>query len=632
MPIRWGDRGFALFVTLLMSVVVVMLLSATIFSARGGSVFTQDYHAKTAAFCAAESGLAILQQRLETPDYASPADELTPFGTGRYRYNFGTGGCINNLGGDLPVPGPYGDVPAHSAYIKIEGEANGHIETIECVLGRKETDFITSAVVASGKITFDGDISIAGERSHDHLTQLPADVISNYDKDWAPGNPPLFYVQGSHSAKIEGVVRSASSSNSAISTDLRNAADDALTDQAPVPLANIDVAAEVASKSSYDAPSPMGGTLSGNLYQSTNYSVPGDLVLDDANLYVKGNLTVVGSISGRGSIYVSGDTTFSGDSMVASTDSGVALYSQGNVSLTGFDGSQFMDILTHAKGGEWPAVWDQAKLDLGLIAGYLESGNDAHLRVASTNPNDFWGTDVGKMINILSNTAGLDASPHPTLPKAQVQTNVLYRLGLLLDGQTSTAGQFMLKKIKALRSGPVNKGSDPVNPVNLTGALGINYGSTNQGLVDRMDDFLETGVVGDCIFNHFIWVKAARISGNTTLYNEVTTPEVDLAIRKMTNWIRNYDYDKLGSSYFKGAIYTRGALYADHEVTIVGSVAVVADPRTADQAADFKPTDGVKLRPGDLYLGNGTNITYVADLIPGVENGSPRVGVSYWLK
>jgi hypothetical protein len=629
-----GNKGFALFVTLMISGLMVMLLSVTIFSARGGSVFTQDYYAKTAAFCAAETGLAILQQRLEaSTDFGSFAEtansEATPFGTGVYSYRWDSSHCINNLKGNTPVAGPYGDIPPRSAYLKVEGEALGHVETIECVIGRKDSDFITSALVASGKIFFAGDVEITGERSHDHLTKIPSDVISNYAKDSWTGTVPLHYERkAGDSARIDGVVRSASPRPDAISSDLRAAADEALTDQAPVPLANIDVAAEVRSRSSYDAPPAMGGEISGNLYQSGNYMVPGDLVLNDANLYVDGNLTVIGSISGRGSVYASGSTTFSGDSMVASQDTGVALYSQGNVTLTGFDGSQFMDAFTAAAGGDYPAMWQQAKLNMGLISDYLDSGDPRYLRVYNSDSDYFWGSEIGKLINILSNDADLSVSPHPTLPTSQVKKNSLYHLGKLLEGQSSPSGRFMHDKMKALRSGPATKGYPP-SFNNLTGALGITYYSPTH--VQEMREFLETGALTDGNLNHFIWVKVSRLEGNPQ-YAAVTDPEVDLGLRKITNWMRNYEYDKLGSSYFKGAIYTRGALYAANEVTVVGSIAVVADPSQADNTPAFTPVDGVSLRPGDVHLANGTNITHVADLIPGSQPGGARVGVSYWIK
>ena len=83
-------------------------------------------------------------------------------------------------------------------------------------------------------------------------------------------------------------------------------------------------------------------------------------------------------------------------------------------------------------------------------------------------------------------------------------------------------------------------------------------------------------------------------------------------------------------AYFQGSVYTRGAFYASNQVTIIGSVAAVADPDETPRT--FEPEQGVRLQPGDLYFGNGTSVTFVSDLAPGVTNSGPRVGVSYWFR
>ena len=133
------------------------------------------------------------------------------------------------------------------------------------------------------------------------------------------------------------------------------------------------------------------------------------------------------------------------------------------------------------------------------------------------------------------------------------------------------------------------------------------------------------------LFNKLVWIKTSRVEGSNQ-YAGVTNAEIDKGLIKAANWLQNFEYDKLGSSYFQGAIYCRGAFYADNEVTLVGSVAVVADPKRADSRPDFHPVNGVTLRPGDLYLGNGTNITFVSDIAPGAQESAPKVGISFWLK
>ncbi len=627
------QRGIALFLTLLMTGVLVIIVTALLGNARGGSVFSQDFHAKRAAYLAAESGVSVLQQRLsDNPTYNSTVNsESTPFGTGSYSYRFNPSNCINNLQGSVPVAGPYGEVPAGSAYIKVTGEALGHRETIECMLGRKDSDFIAAAAVASGKVFLDGNIVVKGRHSNGLMTQTSADIISNYNKDTWSGHRPLHYVQESgEQARIDGVVRSASPSTAAISPDLAAAANRAVTNQNPIPLRNVDIQSLVAAKSSVNrVPPATSTTLDQVYYKNGDYIVPGDLTLDDGELYLKGNLTVVGSIKGRGSIYVDGDTVFSGDSSVSSKEDGIALYTSGNVSLTGFNGSAYMEAVTQAAGGNYNAKWRQTKDDFSLLASYIGSGDPSRFAVGSTNPNAFWGSDVGKLMLYMSNTAASHVS-HPTLGFG-AQENSLFELGRLIDQQPSSPSQrFMLQKFLLLR-GSSFAASYSGSGNNLEGVLGITYSSDLQTETAKIKNFVNNDQLSDGLFNKLVWIKTSRVEGSHQ-YPGVTDAEVEKGLVKAANWLQNFEYDKLGSSYFQGAIYCRGAFYADNEVTLVGSVAVVADPKTADSRPDFHPVSGITLRPGDLYLGNGTNITFVSDIAPGAQESAPRVGVSFWLK
>jgi len=630
--VKKRSSGIALFLTLMITSILVMMVTATLFTARGGSVFSHDYHAKRAAYYAAESGLSILQQRLkDDPSYRTVSvKEKTPFGNGAFTIRFGPGECVSNMDGSSPIAGPYGEIPAGSCYVRIIGEALGHQEVVECMLGRKDSDSVAAAVVASGKVFLDGNISVTGRDSNDLLSQTAADIISNYDKPTWSGKRPLEYIrEPGETAKIEGAIRSSSPSPAAISTDLKAASSAALTDQSPVPTKNINISAIVDSKSSNPSPPGTGIPLTGSYYRSGDYVVPGDVVLNDAELYVDGDLTVIGSITGVGSVYVKGNTVFSGDAFVSSSDDGIALYSEGNVSLTGFDGSAYMDALTSRPGLEQRSrQWEQTKEDFGLLADYMR--DPARYRVNSTDPNDYWGSDIGRIMNYMSNTAAT-WTMHPARGTGSERNN-LWELGNLIEAQSSSPAQeFMLKKFKALRRGHEGKASSaPAH--NLDGAMGITYSSTNAVEVQKVRDFLDRDIIGNALFNKLVWIKTSRLEGDTLQYSALSDADIDLAVVKMTNWMENFEYNKLGSSFFQGAIYTRGAFYAANQVTIVGSVAVVEDPETSASKPDFNPVTGVSLRPGDLYLGNGTNITFVSDIAPGSGDGEPMVGVSYWLR
>lgn len=87
--------------------------------------------------------------------------------------------------------------------------------------------------------------------------------------------------------------------------------------------------------------------LTGSDYYSPSIlDLQGDLVLDGANLYVNGDLYVNGTITGTGSVWVTGKTTFKGDAYVESGPDGVAVYSEGSITMSGFNGTEFMERLS----------------------------------------------------------------------------------------------------------------------------------------------------------------------------------------------------------------------------------------------------------------------------------------------
>ncbi len=80
------------------------------------------------------------------------------------------------------------------------------------------------------------------------------------------------------------------------------------------------------------------------------------------------------------------------------------------------------------------------------------------------------------------------------------------------------------------------------------------------------------------------------------------------------------DYDRMGESYFKGLVYSNGAIYAGHEVTIVGALYTEDDKSQGPVVLD-----GVPLQPGDVHLGKGTRLTYVKAMF---EDGIPSLGAA----
>ncbi len=676
--LRSRQRGIALFITLLVTTVIIMMLTATMTSTQGGNIFSQDYHRKTAALYAAESGLAMLQEKLEAnPKFQSNLiDQDTPFKTGTYTIRFGPKQSVNNLDNTNEVSGPRGPVPAHSAYIRVEGRALGQTEIIECMLGQRSDDFIQAAIIATGKIYFEGDVLIGGHQATEDLKATEADVISNDDRTPGAGSNNIQWTSGSGSqGKIGGVVRSAGSGSNAISANLEPpTSNQALGGQAPVPVKNVNIKRAIQEQSGNSGISSSGGVIgSGNYYEGGDRTVAGDLVLDNANLYVKGNLTIIGSISGVGAVYVGGNTTFSGDSKVAANDEGVALYSHGDVKLTGFDGTAWMDVVTGNSN-----VWLDTKESFDRLNTYLKSyamnpGNTGPFEIlrATTygetlSPLSYWSSEASLLISNLSYNikpvvsvyrptkmeVPLNSSMSTYQSAPKMETDLLFKTIQVIKGAPSgPTRDFMLKKFAALRDpSQVNEGVPPSPPLvagadysypqakyNIAGALGINYGNpAGASRPDWVSKFLAEGTPQDAGLQLEIWIKAGRTNGDTTQYNgsqagqNVVTPaELERALKKHAHWLDLYNYDRLGASYFQGNIYTRGAFYAANEVTIIGSLSAVADP---DESDALRNVSGVMMRSGDVHLGAGTRIEHVAELESGPRIAGQPVGVSYWLR
>jgi hypothetical protein len=651
-------RGIALFLTLGFTTLLVMMLAATLTSTHGGNIFSQDYHRKTAALYAAETGLAMVQEELEKdPDWRAGFNGVdTPFGSGKVWVSFGP--SVNNLPPKTPPtfePGPYGPVAPGTAYIRVEGRAQGQTEVIECILGRKSEDFLSAAIVATGKIQFDEDVDISGRVSSEDLTLSEADVISNYDQDapWGDGTPPVNW-DGSSTPddRIAGTIRSASPPNNSISANLNAISDESLTDQVPVSVENIDIQRAVDRKSGVPTPVPLNptGPLSGEYY-SGDRTVAADVVLDNASLYVDGDLKVLGSIRGVGAVYVTGSTTFAGDSTVMSNEDGVVLYSKGNVHLRGFDGTEWMNARAAAEGKT--LQWNETKECMRRLTQDLESfaanpqftpgANPAIAPPPDTPPisdptadDYYWRSEAGLVISVL----GAPVASY-FRPPGITGSNLLDQVTTVVTNSPSSGGDydsqaFMLKKFKVLHNPAALPGTE------FTDSLGTNVGTIYADHVQNFQQGPSEGFVKGAGLQVELFLATALIYGETmgnsrfSHYAGLTDHQLRTALVKHAHWLKMYDFDRLGESYFQGNIYTRGAIYASNEVTILGSLAAVADPNepmTGWTPPDRDPDDDAfGLKPGDVYLGHGTRIVHLGHLKPGLPSASPPVGVVRWLR
>lgn len=90
------------------------------------------------------------------------------------------------------------------------------------------------------------------------------------------------------------------------------------------------------------------------------------------------------------------------------------------------------------------------------------------------------------------------------------------------------------------------------------------------------------------------------------------------ALAKLTVQVSNVSYDKAGSSYFQGVIYTNGHFFAANSVTTLGAIMVDGRGRTETQP---NPLDSSEVfKPGQLVMRRGANLTFVEDFFEDGDN------------
>jgi len=173
-------------------------------------------------------------------------------------------------------------------------------------------------------------------------------------------------------------------------------------------LDNVNIKREISLKSSA-APFDAGNLNPSNqdYYAGSSREITGDIVLDNARLYIQGDLTVHGSIKGTGAVYVSGDTTLSGDAEVVANEDGVVIFSHGNVQLKGFSATEWMNSVT----GNSPE-WQKTKLKMKELREGLEAvaaGDYTAVTPPSASEHDYWASPAGLALAVLAT----DIVPRP---------------------------------------------------------------------------------------------------------------------------------------------------------------------------------------------------------------------------
>ncbi len=606
-------KAFALITVLLMSGVMVMLVMALFASVRGGMLNARTASDQEAALNTAEAGVAdaIAQLEMDNAWVLGFNRKATPWGGGEYSVDFYTGtgmpgpdDSVNNLLSDAPRATPLGDIPPHSALLVATGRVRGSQRRVEALV-RGGGATVDAPLVAAGRVDFKGGLKVDGIESLETNTPIQVEVHSN--KTGAGTMMTWQKLVATDRAVVTGKVTSSGSDPTAIVFNPNVAPDCQVagfaTDAPQKPAPSFDVESAVAAKSGSPGPAvPAVGTLvlpTGDYYYAGNTSIDGDLVLqDDARVYVHGDLRVNGTITGKGAVLVTGATDLRGDATVSTRDSDyVALMSRGAVSLRGFDGTAYLASLAAADppnpatppGQETSELWD------GLQTGVRE----LNTIIATYPPDQYVGDGVPQQVRFDNARGTIGLAAGYVMP-GYADDNA----GKLRDRMPAgPTGAFLRDKLDALHKTYRAVWAD-ANGNAVTGWSPADC----QAVIDKWLAGTLTDADGG------VWDAVTTLAYDPSNSSNLSVLNQQLQVTLRT------DYDRMGESYFKGLVYSNGAIYAGHEVTIVG--ALYTDD---DHSQGPVVLDGVPLQPGDVHLGSGTRVTYVRSMF---EDGIPSLGAA----
>jgi cytoskeletal protein CcmA (bactofilin family) len=585
------NRGMALISTF-MFVGLLFIMAASMVVTSRNRVFTgvSQYH-QSQAFYLAESGLVRSMAALETDlSWPGVTDATIDGMPGTYTVTFGNDkfGSVNNIGGITTKDGYRGpsSVPVNSAVLIVQANVSGQQYVLEALVdGQGSIGFMSDAILASGKIQAHGDFHIDGISSLDDDAPVDGSIQSNMSS-----GDDLITWSGGGLAEISGTVGTSGSTSSAINMPGANMGGTELNSVHNIPSYDID--AEISSNSG-SSPGFVDGdttTLGAGKYKiSGDEVVNGDIVLQDgAEIYVDGNFTINGSIEGNGTVWVSGNTTLKGDSSVTTghNDENVSLYVKGNVKLTGFEGTKYMQSLD-AETQQLLAIAEEA------IFEFQQGAKGA----TTTEELEFpmWSAGVVLGLHLEGSEGGQGEQ-------------VTYDFGNGLGDNGNVLGQ-LNTKIETLASGPTKEFLSE-----RTRQLTHMFSSA--------DDVVADDPSSDVLAEEFMIPSFLDAGETHGILDSIIGLNRDDLVPQFVNLLDTVNYDKPGAAYFQGSIYTQGYFYADNEVNVLGAIMVDGDG-TGEETFDrlvynpatkaLEPGESVTLSSGDIYLGSGTRVTYVEE-------------------
>lgn len=614
---RQSSKGIIAISTLLISTVLLVLIVTLLLSLRGDkhSVLRQNH--ATEALYIAEAGFADATLALSKNNGWGPTTplEVTLPSGGKYTIEFDSDGTVdadesvNNLSSNSFTDGPrgLGTVPPRTADVVITVESKGRTERFEALISRGFSERVNVPLLSSGKIILKGGVTVDGIESITSPIKVETGIHSNsYERETI-----ISWDGEGNDAFINGEVTTASTfANAITATGGTFNTLNVETGRGARQFPNVDVDLAVLVGRNSTILTPSGGTT---VVQSTDHRfaggvINGDLELRGVNLFVDGDLEVNGTIKGSGAIYVKGDTSFRGNSELGVNGNEVlALFSKGNVKLEGFDGSQYLDARAteNAAFNDWneQAKWAHGQLreviddsanytsatgTPGVPPAYVDSSTDA--------PEDTWGNEDGNVVDQLRIVLGED---NPTGTYPGTQSNTLEKMAAYLETNHggNESADFLVKRLRDIRPIYQNKVDSGETVADMISNFNSNR-RRNLGILDALnDDFNTQG--------------ANRASSQVGVQN----------------------FDKLGTSYFQGIVYTNGAVYASNEVEVLGALLAEKKGRSNPAEWDVHGDGSVRLNAGDVFLGGGSTLIYNEEVLNDPFAGSifGPVVVSAWL-
>jgi len=623
--------GVAFLSVLFLTLVILMSVGVTVSRTLQGSKFqVQDQHA-IGAFYAAESGLNEALAELHANKSWQPAlyTGSVNDGLGRFEIRFDAAHSVNNLSGDSPMASFRGaaSVPPYQALLVVTGFAGPRSKTLEALVSRGGLFPPGTALMSQLGIEFHGSVTVTSVQNLQENSPQPADVSvlntanSALHASW----------DGVGQINIAGAVNSNSDNPGAIGSNIAagNVSAVHLGQHQSAPR-NLRIGDRVSQAFTQGFPSAsLSGpatTLSpGNYTLSNPATYNGDLVLAGANLYVSGDFRLNGSIRGTGSVFVDGQTEMRGSTTLSGQDSvGVALYSSGDVTLTGLNGSQFLTAFMASAGSDGNGVSYTQHLanfrqftrqmllaveaglsSPSLLGNYSRFGNPPEIQ-GGGGLSDFDGWYGALVADVPWNDYG-------NTGVASIHTNPVRRLTQALEaGASSPTRDFLLQKFRELRPVPTSVDTlaaqvgDPLSTHGLLGNRPVSsgFGGVDLAQVSAHLDLLRNGS-DNALFDVF-----NDVVNNTTLVPPADRVRLQ---NRVLSTLRELDFDRPGMAYFQGIVFTEGNFVARDEVRVVGALYAVG------------PSSRVRLE-------NGVFVTFVPELAARAGQALGTVLLRQWVR